>query len=339
MALTVAEKQARDLAIKEMAQSLRDSSPSNIRLDDNESIISARQLIDIEEQAYDMEYPELKAKKYLYIKNRGVGLEKVGYKMKTVVAKAKFATDDPNDIPFVNESQKEFSLDTKEMVLGYRYTWKELQKAGRGNYSLDSSLLMDCRDGIEEFIDDNLWFGNVEAGVKGLLDESRLSLFNEVNLTADGTGSSKLFKDKTPSKIRRDVFKLLARTTTKGIIRASHLLVTPDILDLLQETLNSDNDFGTQSLYDYITKVKNVIIDDVAKFKTIEFENHPFTGKSLMLAFNNAVNFINGEITDDFRIHPAEKDLLCYKGVTTAEVAGVAIRQPKSIYYCTEQEA
>ncbi|MCK6585953.1 MAG: DUF2184 domain-containing protein [Polyangiaceae bacterium] len=173
-----------------------------LRLDANETAVFARQLEFVRAQTYDIEYPELKARRLIPVANDvDPAAEEFTYRQFDFAGRTKVITNPADDSPLVDVQGKEFT--SKIITLGdsYAYSVFDLQRASRVGWQIDQKRAMAAREVAEFDLDDLAAVGNAETGLPGLLNHS------DIQLTTADTGAW-LTGPKTPLQIIGDMNKL-----------------------------------------------------------------------------------------------------------------------------------
>ena len=206
------------------AQDLR-AIESSGRLDANEGIFFARQLEAIKSRAYDVKRPKLSALELMPVSTETPeGASTINYRQYDAVGAAKIIANYANDLPRADVTGKEFTSPIRGIGISYGYNLQEIRAAQMTGTPLSEKKMRAAMRAHEELVNRLAWFGDTEHGLPGFLTNPNIPAYT---VTADGTGSSKLWTAKTADQIIRDVNGIINQvmTQSKGIHRANTVLM------------------------------------------------------------------------------------------------------------------
>ena len=207
------------------AQDLR-AIESTGRLDANESIYFARQLEYVRSQAYDVKRPPLSAMALFPVDTSvPAGAINVTYRQYDTVGMAKVISNYADDLPRADVTAKEFTSPIRGIGISYGYSVQEIRASLMTGSSLDVKKMRAAQRGHEEKINQLAWSGDAASGLPGFLSNSNIPGYT---VTADGTGSSKLWSTKTADQILRDMNGIVnaVYTTTKGVHKPNEVWIS-----------------------------------------------------------------------------------------------------------------
>lgn len=179
------------------------NSKNPLALDDAESVFFNRELEVVKTQTYDVKHKPLKAFIYIPVSteaNRGAS--EITYRSFDMVGTAMIIADYATDFPRVDAYGVEKTIKCKSIGNMYGYSIEEIRRSEFANKGLDTRRAYAARRSMEEKMDTLAWEGDEANGIQGFIDYPGVS---EYTITADGTGSSKLWSTKDSDKIVRDV--------------------------------------------------------------------------------------------------------------------------------------
>lgn len=206
------------------AQDLR-AIESSGRLDANESVFFARQLEFIKSQSYDVKRAKLNALEIIPVSTATPeGATTITYRQYDSVGAAKIIANYANDLPRADVSGKEFTSPIRSIGISYGYNVQEIRSAQFSGTPLSEKKMRAAQRAHEELVNKLAWAGDAEHGLPGFMTNSNIPAYV---VTADGTGSSKLWTAKTADQIIRDVNGIInqVQTQSKGIHRANMVLM------------------------------------------------------------------------------------------------------------------
>jgi hypothetical protein len=206
------------------AQDLR-AIESSGRLDANEAVFFARQLEFIKSQSYDVKRAKLNALEILPVSTATPeGATTITYRQYDSVGAAKIIANYANDLPRADVSGKEFTSPIRSIGISYGYNVQEIRSAQFSGTPLSEKKMRSAQRAHEELVNRLAWAGDTEHGLPGFMTNANIPAYT---VTADGTGSSKLWVNKTADQIIRDVNGIInqVQTQSKGIHRANMVLM------------------------------------------------------------------------------------------------------------------
>ena len=180
---------------------IRSNNP--LRLDSNESAFFDRELAFVKSKTYDAKLAELKGLMLIPISTEaGAGVNEIVYQQYRGVGFAKVIADYAKDFPRVDVYGEEKSVKVKGIGDSYGYSIKEIRASQRAGKNLDQRRAMTARRAHDEQMNKMALKSDPINGTNGLLDYAGIT---EVTLQADGTGTSKAWRNKTADQIVRDI--------------------------------------------------------------------------------------------------------------------------------------
>ena len=154
------------------------------------------------------------------------------------VGMAKIVADYGDDLPRAEAVAMAIPSKVVTVADSYGYNYVELEHARMANVNLEARKALAARRGIDLKLNNIAWFGDASHGITGFLGNANIA---NVVIPADGTGSSKLFKDKDPDKIIRDMNSIINEISnnTNGVEMPDTVLMAPAVYDLLESTPKS----------------------------------------------------------------------------------------------------
>jgi hypothetical protein len=193
--------------------------------DRNDSVFFARQLESIKAQAYDVKRARLSALEVLPVSTaHPEGATTITYRQYDSVGAAKIIANYANDQPRADVTGKEFTSPVRGIGVSYGYNMQEIRSAQMTGMALSEKKMRSAQRAHEELINRLAWFGDVEYGLPGFMTNANIPAYT---VTADGTGASKLWVNKTADQIIRDVNGAInqVRTQSKDSHRANTVLL------------------------------------------------------------------------------------------------------------------
>lgn len=302
------------------------------RLDAAESAFFSRQLESIDEQQYEVVYAETKARTLLPTQ-AGVDEDAIvyTYRMYDHVGQAKIIADHSDDLPSVDVSGAERSLNIKDLGLAYGFSIREIRAAMKGGYDLDGAKAVACRKGINRSIDNILATGNAAHGLTGFLGISGVPSYT----LADKSGGGKLWVNATPDEIASDI---------TGIVSARKLA-----LKGADDEMEFDK-FSIVMPIDKYTLIAQTRMGDGSDKTILKFvmETSPFIesinswskctaagggGTDRMVCYPKDPLVVAALVPQEFKAQPPQQKNLRFVINCTASCGGVVCRYPVAMAY------
>jgi hypothetical protein len=145
-------------------------------LDAGESLVFARELIEVKTELFNVQYPQLKARMLIPPSRQPASpaANHIAYRQYDRVGMAKMIAGYADDLPRVDLIGKEFLSPIKPLGVSFGYNLHEIQIAAKTGEPVDRNRAMVARDVIEEQIDFTLAFGDTATGVPGFLNNANV---------------------------------------------------------------------------------------------------------------------------------------------------------------------
>lgn len=293
------------------------------RCDANESIFFARQLEHIKAQTYDIKYPALSALALFPVDaSAGPGAKTITYRQYDTVGMAKVIASYANDLPRADVVAKEFTSNIRGIGDSYGYDVQEIRYASMTGTPLESRKAAAARRAHDQKINQLAWSGDTEHGLPGFLTNANIPGYT---VTADGTGSSKLFSTKTADLIIRDVNGIInqVRVQSKGVHTANEVW-----LPIAQYALISSMPRSTGSDQTVLQFLQ--LNNPGVTFKSVlELDNAMSSGTlDTMVAIENSIDNIQLNIPMPFMQHSPQQKGLAFEVPCESRFGGVTVTYP-----------
>jgi len=200
-------------------------------MDADETVFFLRQLESTKAKAYDVLYPELKARKLFPVSgDAGPGAETIRYEQYDQVGAAKLISSYADDLPRADVKGKEFISSVKSIGMSYGYSLQEVRASKMAGKSLEQRRANAAKRAAMQKENAIAFSGDADNNLPGLLSNSNIPA---VVLPADGTGAATTFASKDADKIIRDLHSI-----ANAVIENSKGVHTPDTLLLPIEQYN-----------------------------------------------------------------------------------------------------
>lgn len=292
-------------------------------LDSNESAFFNRELAYVKSKSYDAKYAELKGLKLIPISTEaGAGVNEIVYRQYRGVGFAKVIADYAKDFPRVDVYGEEKSVKVNGIGDSYGYSIKEIRASQRTGKNLDQRRAITARRAHDEQMNKMALKTDTVNGTNGLLNYPGIT---EIALQADGTGSSKKWKDKTADQIVRDISNMVDAVmvpTSAREIPDTLLLPITQYNDIATRRIGED---GTKTLLKYILENSPYIkkIDWLAELKGVGADN---SDRAMVGIFDE--EHVTLEIPQPFEQFEAQQEGMEFSIPCHSECAGTIIYYP-----------
>lgn len=264
----------------------------------------------------------------------GEWLQAVTYFSTDRVGQAQWFTAQAQDVPLVGLTKSVFATSVQMAAIGYGYNEEELAVAAQLNQNLTTDKADACRRAAEEFIDRVALFGDTSMGFSGLTNTASVTV---QPLTADGTGSSALWANKTPDQILRDInINLTTIWSGTNTIEMADTVLLPlnQYTDILTRRLDT---LGSMSVMDYLMK-SNVYTAETGRPLTIRalygLNNAGAGSVSRIVVYRRSPDVLKLRMPMPYQFRaPWRKGPLTYEVPGIFRLGGLDVRRPGAMRY------
>lgn len=188
-----------------------------LRLDANETMVLQQQLNQILTDIYATKFGENKARMLIPRTSRVLaGMRSYTWRERTRVGKAKMISNGADDLPQVSQYMTPDTAYIRPFGDAFSYDQFELREAATVGIPLSSDLAIGAREAYEEKVDEVLSTGLPRAGLNGFVNHPKVDV---IQAPATGTGSSRLWADKTGPLIIADLEHMVTTMLTNTLER------------------------------------------------------------------------------------------------------------------------
>jgi len=299
-------------------------------LDANESIFFARELEMKKSRSFDRKYPEFKATRLIPVSTEaGPGAEVITYESFDKVGIMKIIANYADDLPRSDIKGSEFSSPVRSLGGSYGYSVQEIRAAQLAGKPLVQRKADASRKANEQAVDNIAWKGDVNSGLRGILDNQNVSTGV---VTVGATSGNLTWATKTNTEIVFDMFEIV-----DGILNTTLGVENPDmlLLPLAQFSLISSKrmEAGTDTtVKEFFERNRpGITIDWVNVMKDVT--PSPATGgtKDVMVAYKRSPDNLTLEIPQPYEQFPVQERNLEFVVPTHSRIGGVIIYYPLSV--------
>lgn len=298
------------------------------------------QLHRIETEVYMRKYPSFDFSTLMFVDTSGdmwdVGT--VFYSMDQV-GKAQFLAGAAFDMPYASTLMNQHSHAFHLAGIGYEWSTQELQRAAKLGRALTSDKAMAADQVSQAFLWSIAMTGKTpgaatsEKGWTGLINNGSAP---SAQVAADGTGSSRLWADKTDEQVLRDInAAITAVHTGTGETHVANTLLLPTTAfqELASRRLGDTGD----TLLDFI-RTKNAYTALTGLPLTIRatraLETAGTGSTRRLVAYDNSREVVRFHLPGPHQFLPAfQKSSMVYEVGGIMNVGGTEVRLPKAIVY------
>lgn len=322
--------------MKNIPQDRIDAMAARIRqathLDAAESVFFARELLQVRTQAFEVQYPEFEATKFVPVKTDiDPAIEEYTYQVYDSVGKAELVASYSTTAPRADVHAREAPLQKiRGIVSSYGYSFQEMRASMLANKQLDVRKANAARRSIAQEVDEILAFGSTKLGatMRGILTLPG----TETYAVPNGAAGSKTWASKTPDEILADMYNMELQ-----LIVNSNNVERPDtlLLPLSSYGLISQRRIGDGSSDSILAQFKKncVAIKNIEPWYLMESAPHSeWTGRRAM-AYRKDPEKLEALLPVEFEQFPPQIDGFETKTNCHARIGGVVLYFPKSVIY------
>lgn len=293
------------------------------------------QLLRINTEVEMMVYPSFDYSRLMYVNTDG-DMWDIGsiFYSGDIAGAAQFLSHRSNDMPYADISQTQFLQTNHFAGIGYEWSLGELQRASKLGRNLSNEKAQAARKVAEAFVYGIAMRGNAEKGLTGLVNDANVPT---ANVTADGTGATTAFANKTPDQILRDVNAALNApfNATKETQRANTLLLPSTRMQTLSATrLGATNE---TTILKFLRENNSYTLETGQPLTIIgsrELETAGAGATARMVAYDNERGVVQMHLPGPHEFLPAfQKSAMSWEVAGIMNVGGVEIRRPKGMAY------
>ncbi len=294
--------------------------------DASDSIFLESQLKNIVPKAYEIQYPNLKAKEIFPVDySDGDGVDLIEWKQYDARGMAKIlASYAAKDIPRVDLSAKKNVIRVFPGGDSYGYSIDDIKKAQRNNTDLEAKKASIAQRANEELIERLAFKGDEDFGIKGILDQPNVPRFSALKNSNNKT----LWQDKKPQEVLDDLYAMFNKITdvTNEMECPDSLGLAPAMFNKLTDTPYSERD--STRLMDVFKKSKPEIKNI---YKIPHFAKAGTNGTDIAIFYERNEEKLSLKIPYETEHLPPQVNGLEYVIYTRLRVAGVVVFMPFSL--------
>ena len=299
--------------------------------DASESIWFARQLEYIRPGLIDVLYPQLNGRSLVPIESSmGPGASQWTYRFFDKVGQAALVDDYAMDPPRADVKGEEASQTIKPYGVMYGYNFQELKAGMMAQLPLDVRKAMAARYAMERKIDEIIFYGDTAGGLKGLLTLTGTTAWT----VANGAKGTKLWTDKTPDEIVRDMhdFANNVVSTSFGVYQPTTLVLPLRAHQIASTTRMGDG--SNETVLSFFQKTSPYIQEIIPSYRLNYSQRANWGGTSArMMCFEKTPVRLVFLLPVEFEQLPPQQEGYEYKTLCHARIGGVVPLHPACISY------
>jgi hypothetical protein len=303
-----------------------------LRLDAKYTAALDLQLEHVRSQTYDIQYPELKARRLIPVDTSvDPGAETVAYYQWDEYGMAEIIANFAGDLTLVDTKAEKFTSPVHSIGKAYQYSIQDLRRAAMAGNQLDQRRARAARRAIELKIDEIASVGDEKGKLKGLLNHPNVTI-----LTAATDGTSTRWvggrtTPKAPELIKKDM-----NDAVSAILVATKETQAPNTLLLPTTEFNHISDTSINNVTD-ITILKSFLnngqwVKSVESWYKLDTADALGTGPR-MVTYRKDPEVLELVIPQDFEQLPPQARNLSFVVDVHARIGGVVIYYPLALNY------
>lgn len=302
-------------------------------LDSAAGVFFARQLEHVKTETYDVEYPELMARKLIPVSSdAGPGATSITYRQFDRTGAFELISDYANNLKRADVLGQEFTSPVKSIGGAYGYSLQEIRSAQMANVNLDTRKAEAARAAFEQAVDTIATKGNAETGLKGFINHANVPR-GDVAQGATGADATakRLWANKTSEEIVKDINEAVAaiRSATEGVESGPFTILLPDEqYTIIASKKNSDSSDVT--ILEFVLKA-NPWVKEIVPWYALKGAGSGGTDR--MLVYIRDPRKLTLEIPQDFEQLDVQPVGLEFQVPCHGRIGGVIFYRPHSARY------
>ncbi len=302
---------------------------SDARFDAKTSLFLAQQLETIESAVYNIEYPELKWRRFIPVDGSyDEGVETISYYEYDMFGMAEWIANYAKDLPNVSIRGEKFSSTVEGIGASYHYSTQDLRAAAFANIPLTSELAEAAAEFIERKLDEAAAFGAPELNMGGFTNATNVP----IDTAADNGAGSTFWVDKTSDQILADLHALTVAQWEETVeLHPPTNLILPTSLYGLIATKRIGVDVGTTVLQMFGQMNPWVSVQGVDSWNRLETASA--TGTPRIVCYKKNPRVVKAAMPMEVKQYEPERRSLGFSNPLEARFGGVLVRMPLAMRY------
>ena len=251
---------------------------------------------------------------------------------------AKFLSGAGTDMPFNSATRDQASHDFAMLGSGWEWNIEEINQAALYGIDLNATKALSASQNIERLLNTVAMVGSTEKNWKGFVNQSGVS---RNDATADGTGTSSFWSNKTNDQIIRDINQAISLESpqTEEVEYADSIRLPPDAFRLLSTRRLGDGD-GLLTLLEFVRR-NNVYTATTGQPLDIqplrELATASNDGGGRLIAYRRDPEVVRFHLPMPRTVlQPRQKSIMGFETGIIARTGGTEVRLPGAMTYLDE---
>lgn len=296
-----------------------------LSFDDKLSAFLDLQLQQVESKMYKIQYPDLRARKFIPLKGDvPAGAETFAYYVWDVFGEAVWASNYANGVPTTAVRGEKIVGKTEGILAGYSYSTRDLRSAAQSGMPLESELAGAAMASIERKIDRVAALGDSARGFVGFANHPNPTLLSATAAWDNsGTSVDVIFADlmRLAKRMRADTVEIFSPDTM--------LLPTNAYDAIATRLLNTANPSGDTILSAFLKT--NPWVKSVESWPRLGTASAAGAGRAI--CYKKSEEIVALVVPMEAMQHAPQQVGLNYHVPVEASFGGVIVRQPKAVVY------
>jgi hypothetical protein len=296
-------------------------------LDAAENAFFGRELEHVKAGLYDVQYPELRARRFIPVSNEASpGAETIAYYSYDSVGMAKLIKAYADDLPRADVKGTRYTSPVESIGNSYGYNIQEVRAAALAGRPLPAMKARAARRAHEEKVDEIAAVGDTSTGLKGFLNHANVSAASVAN---PGSGTTWAVKKANPQHILDDIQEAVSSifTTTKSTETPDTVILPPSQFGLLSQLRMTE--MGSTLMAFFLQS--NPWIRNIDYWHRLTGAGAGATDR--MVIYRRDPEVLQLEIPQEFEQFPVQERNLEFVVPCHSRIGGVSIYRPLAIVY------
>ncbi len=298
-------------------------------------VFFARQLETIRAQAFEVEYPELKARQVFPVTaEAGAGARTFTYRTYGQSGKAKIINGKASDLPRADIDGKENTIKIVTLGIEYGYDLDEIDHAQKAGVNLDQRRANAAQRGSELTVNDLAFYGDAPTGIIGFFSSGT----GIPNLTSSAFTGDWADPATAAEDIVKDINLMFSTvwTATNMVERANKLCVPVSVYNVLFDTARNAQSASDTTIASFIVKNSQFMTstDDIVPLNECSvpagFENADYAGNEVAFVYNDSADKIQLHVPMELTYAAAQPRGLEVSVPGRTKCGGLTIYKPLS---------
>ncbi|WP_022697920.1 DUF2184 domain-containing protein [Euryhalocaulis caribicus] len=295
-----------------------------------------RQAAHIEPTVYQKKYPSFDYTQLIDVDtSAGDWAQSIEFYSSDKLGQAEWFNHLADDVPRADAQYQKHTHAVEMAAIGYGYSLQEIGYAQRLGINLTTDRADAARMAYEKFVYDVAIRGDSAKGWTGLTNDASV---NAANVAADGSASSRLWTDKTPVQILRDVNEALTAVYEGSLqVEMANTVLLPISAYTYIATQPMSSDYPNKTILQFI-KETNIYTAETGQPLTVRglrgLEDDGATNTGRMIVYRKDPQVVKLHLPVPLRFLPVwQTGPMKFEVPGYFRLGGVEIRLPGAVRY------